>query len=101
MIQWIAKTNYNIRHILHILDIFKMAEAVEHVCDNHGYNRMETKFVEIFYDSRVFQKAKDSGKVLCPDCNVSQGNIQFSRQMGLNFITEESTRAKDSIMTHL
>ena len=36
-------------------------------------------------DSRVFQKAKDSGKVLCPDCNVSEGNIQFFTANGIEF----------------
>ena len=62
-----------------------MAEAVEHVCDNHSYNRMEKKFVKSLYDSRVFQKAKDSGKVLCPDCSVSEGNIQFFTANGIEF----------------
>ena len=80
---------------------FMMAEAVEHVCDNHGYNRMEKKFVESLYDSRVFQKAKDSGKVLCPDCNVSQGNIQFFTASGIEFHYRRVHKGGSSIMTRL
>ncbi len=48
-----------------------------------SYNRMEKKFVESLYDSRVFQIAKDNGKVLCPDCNVSQGKVQFFTISGI------------------
>jgi hypothetical protein len=32
---------------------------------------MEKKFVESLCDKRALQIAKDKGKVLCSDCNVS------------------------------
>ena len=76
---------------------FMMAEAVEHVCDNHGYNRMEKKFVESLYDSRV----RIAEKYFALIATFLKETFSFSRQVGLNFITEESTRAEDSIMTRL
>ena len=59
---------------------FKMAEGY-----SRDYNRKEKEFVESLYDSRVFQKAKDNGKVLCPDCNVSQRKVQFFMISGTEF----------------
>ena len=59
---------------------FKMAEGY-----SRDYNRKEKRFVESLYDSRVFQKAKDNGKVLCPDCNVSQRKVQLFTISGIEF----------------
>ena len=52
---------------------------------SRDYNRKEKELVESLYDSRVFQKAKDNGKVLCPDCKVSQRKVQFFTISGIEF----------------
>ena len=57
-------------------NVFKMAEGY-----SRDYKRMEKDFVESLYDSRVFQKAQDNGKVLCPDCNVSQSSISLKETL--------------------
>jgi hypothetical protein len=43
---------------------------------------MEKKFVESLCDKRALQIAKDNGKVLCFDCNVS-GKVQFFTISGI------------------
>ena len=46
-----------------LINVFKMAEANP----DADYNRLEKEFINRTYESRLIQKAKEDGKLICPE----------------------------------
>lgn len=48
------------------------------------YNRLEKEFINRTYESRLIQKAKEDGKLICPDCYSSDGTKKFYTLPGVD-----------------
>ena len=45
----------------------------------------EKAFIQECYAERVFQKASESGKVICPDCYANENHINFFTEAGVHY----------------
>jgi hypothetical protein len=50
-----------------------------------SYTRLEKQFIEESYVGRVFQRAKEDGKIICHDCYTNDGSINFFTASGVDY----------------
>ena len=58
-----------------------MVEAI----NRKSYIRQEKQFIEKGYGDRLFQTAKEEGKVICVECYDTDGSIKFFSSAGVGF----------------